>query len=168
MKPTSKYPLLALAIACLSLPAAAAEVHKWVDENGVTHYADAPPQSAETSVIRIEPAHATSGTGKGGYHSIANQWARMHRERLERERIELEKARIEAARQAAGTEVVYVEKPAAENRYAVKLFPGRWYRHANHRGSHYRVGRHHRHPRHYKPRATPTTRAEAGFYKHVQ
>ena len=168
MKRASKYPPLALAVVCLSLPAAAAEVHKWVDENGVTHYSDAPPPAAETAVIRIEPAHGTGGAGKDGYHSIANQWARMHRERLERERIKLEKARIEAARQAARTEVVCVEKPAAEKRYAVTLFPGRWYRHAGHRGSHYRVGRHHRHPRHFKPRATPTTRADAGFYKHVQ
>lgn len=157
-----------MAAACLSLPAAAAEVHKWVDADGVTHYADTPPASDAAAVTRLDVTVEASTRDKGDYYSIANQWARMHRERLERERIALEKARLEAARQAQRAEVVYVEKPAADNRYAVKLFPGRWYRHADHRGSHYRFGRHHRNPRHFKPRATPTTRADAGFYKHVQ
>ena len=164
----SKYRLWALAAACLSLPATAAEVHKWVDADGVTHYADAPPAAADTTVTRIDVKVEPSTTGKDNYYSIANQWARVHRERLQRERIALENARLEAARQAQRTEVVHVEKPAAENRYAVKLFPGRRYRRADHRGPHYRFGRHRGHAHYLKYRTEPTRNGDPGFYKHVQ
>ena len=150
------------------MPASAAVVHKWIDANGITHYSDAPPPAAAISVTQIDMTVEEPADGKDDYHSIANQWARMHRERLERERIKLEQERLKASRQAVKTEVVYVEKPATSSRHArVYAFPG--YRGFKHYRSHYRHGRHHRYTRH-KPgnKVAPTRRASLGFYKHVE
>lgn len=97
--------LLGLALACGGLQTVAGgPVHKWVDDDGVTHYSDEPPQSAATTLIELpKPARADSAGGSGepqdDYYSISNQWQRMHLERLERERLNLERERIRAARQ---------------------------------------------------------------------
>ena len=101
--------LLGLALICSALtPAAASAVHKWIDERGVTHYSDEPPDSVETTLIELpEPTIIRTASEDDGladdYYSISNQWQRMNEERLERERLNLERARIRAARQTPVT-----------------------------------------------------------------
>ena len=97
--------LLGLALACGGpQTAAGGAVHKWVDDDGVTHYSDEPPQSTVTTLIELQKPTSVDSAGGSGrpqddYYSISNQWQRMHQERLERERLNLERERIRAARQ---------------------------------------------------------------------
>ncbi|MEQ8660564.1 MAG: DUF4124 domain-containing protein [Gammaproteobacteria bacterium] len=92
--------LLALAVTW-PLAAAAVTVHTWVDDNGVRHYADAPPppaaDAAPAETFQIETAPAADAAAD--YYSIANQWERLRAERaaqaardLERERLRRESA----------------------------------------------------------------------------
>ncbi len=128
----------ALVISCFSLPLTAAEIHKWVDADGITHYSDEPPPTAATPVTLIDVEQRRGIDTRGDYYSIANQWARMHRERIERDRIRLEQDRVKAT-QAPRTEVVYVEKPAAETRY-VGIYKRKWHRRHGHQRKRYRHG----------------------------
>lgn len=149
--------LLGLALICSALtPAAAGAVHKWVDEHGVTHYSDEPPDNTETTLIELpEPTIARTASEDGGladdYYSISNQWARMNEERLERERLDLERDRIRAARQTP------VPAPAAgdsgdEVRY-VPVYSGfGYYRpHRRHHGRHHGGMRPHPRPQPRQP-----------------
>ena len=49
---------LATAVAAwlLAAPAAAAEIYKWVDESGVTHYSQQPPPEGARTIIETRPA----------------------------------------------------------------------------------------------------------------
>ena len=103
----------------LSFPVFSERVHKWVDENGVTHYSDEAPINSESEVTLIEfPAtHKNIVDAEKDYYSISNQWTRVHEERIAREKIKLEKAKVKAAQRPAEPSVVYVNEP--EDRYVV-------------------------------------------------
>ena len=45
----------------LSLPLHAGAIKKWVDEEGNVHYGDAPPVSAKTQDVRVQPAPTNPG-----------------------------------------------------------------------------------------------------------
>lgn len=49
-----------LALAVAAMPLAHAEVFKWVDENGQTHYGERKPGSASASKVTIKPSTATA------------------------------------------------------------------------------------------------------------
>ena len=120
--------IIAVAAACGIVQFAnAAEVHKWVDENGVTHYSDEAPEAVETTLIDVpEAAPASTGQHEGGYYSISKQWERMHRERLEREKLEVERERLRAEQKSAAPPTVYVQQ-SDEVRY-VPIYGGHGYR----------------------------------------
>ena len=146
--------------------ASAAEVHKWLDASGITHYSDVPPTAAASPVTRIEIDTRGSVTGDSDYYSIANQWARMHRERIERERIKLERDRLKAASRPPQTEVVYREQPAAVTRY-LSVYPVPRYRAPGHHRGRHKFRRHVYHgPRHRQVRQEQRT--SLGFYRHVE
>ncbi len=116
---------------CIALsPVYAEGVHKWVDENGVTHYSDAAPNSSATKVtiIEVHATYAATNAAEQNYYSIMNQWMRLHEERIEREKIKLEKAKQKAALQPVAPQVIYVNEPS-ESRYIV---PYTSYLHPNH------------------------------------
>ena len=149
--------VLILTVIALS-PARAAGVHKWVDDEGITHYSDDAPETVETTLIDLPPPaidEKRPNEDENDYYSISNQWQRMNRERLEREQIELERARIRAAQQTRlQTETATSDKrdgDAGNVRYVpiYAPFPHRKHpRHRNHsrsRYSHYR-----------QPQARPT------------
>lgn len=119
--------------------AGAADIYKWIDANGVTHYSDAAPEAIETTLIDVpgpNPESTDSETeSDSDYYSISKQWERMNRERLEREKLEVERDRIRAAQQAAEPRTVYVQQ-TDEVRY-VPIYRSYGYR------------RHHRHKRQY-------------------
>lgn len=104
----------------VSLSAYADQVHKWVDEKGVTHYSDKAPTSSTTQITLIEvPAKHTSAIDvEKDYYSITNQWMRIHEERLEREKIKLERAKLKAVQRPPTPQVVYLNEPN-EDRYVV-------------------------------------------------
>lgn len=112
--------IVATLVYIASLSAFAAGVHKWVDENGVTHYSDEAPTSSATQVTFIEvPAtYSTAANVENEYYSITNQWMRLHKERIAREKIKLEKAKQKAAQRPAVPQELYLNEPY-EDRYIV-------------------------------------------------
>jgi hypothetical protein len=108
MKRSSR-PCLAI---LLTLPlsfASAAQVYRWVDDSGVTHFSETPPPQNEhdTQVIDIAPAlppaSDNANTGDDDFYSVINQADRMEARRLENERLaaEKEQAKTEASRTRA-------------------------------------------------------------------
>ena len=95
----------------------AASVHKWVDENGVTHFSD---QAPDDSVVQVEQFEISNVYKKYNveedYYSISNQWARLHAERLERKKLKLEKAKLKQSQLAATPQVVYLGDEQANRR----------------------------------------------------
>lgn len=97
----------------LLLPAAAADgvAYRWVDENGVTHFSDAPPPAESApqggvESITLAQDYPAPADPAADYYSIANQWRRLREERAERnalalqqQMLRLERSRIE---QSAG------------------------------------------------------------------
>jgi hypothetical protein len=153
-------------------PASSDVVHKWVDSDGITHYSDELPASAQTPVTRIElpEASVAAGDSTSDEYSITNQWRRMNQERIEREKLALEKAR-QKAQQKQATEVVYVEQPQ-EPRYVV-TYPGSRYRQHGYYRSHYRYGRHKarvnkKRIHGFQRAGMQRDRSSLGYFKHVQ
>ena len=108
----------------------AATIHKWVDDKGVTHYSDEPPQQSLNPVIQmpIVTGAITSGsadkTKNEHYYSIANQWQRMQQESRERQQRELQRAALKRTQQSTQP-TQYRE--VRETRY-VSAYPRRYYR----------------------------------------
>ncbi|MDH3446645.1 MAG: DUF4124 domain-containing protein [Gammaproteobacteria bacterium] len=154
-------------VACLSNLAAAAVIHKWVDADGVTHYSDEAPATAEIPVTEIDvpPAQAASGDATEGYYSITNQWERMRRERIEREKLALEKARFEAERQASSPTVVYVNEP--ETSRSVSGLPVYLRQAARHHRMHHKFGHRYRGGRVGYSHPRPPQQADLGYFPHV-
>ena len=95
----------------------AASVHKWVDENGVTHYSDQAPddQVAQIDQFEISNVYRQSNVEED-YYSISNQWARMHAERIERKKIQLEKAKLKQSQSESTPQVVYFDQDQESHR----------------------------------------------------
>ena len=114
------------------ITATAATVHKWVDDKGITHYADSPPTALETDVTQVKIS--SPGTGKAtvsrlpeNYYSIANQWQRTQQERLQRMQLELQRAALTQERSPSQVPVQY-DNQTDNNRYVLaypKRFPRR-------------------------------------------
>jgi hypothetical protein len=86
--PTAFPKLLVICMIPLAFPAAA-QVHKWVDDDGRVHYADQPPASRPSQRLTI-PAAAIGATAPG-CHTIRCQYERLRQDRLLREAEEREK-----------------------------------------------------------------------------
>ncbi|MDH3386603.1 MAG: DUF4124 domain-containing protein [Gammaproteobacteria bacterium] len=153
--------------ACLSIPAGAAVIHKWVDTDGVTHYSDEAPASGEipVTVIDVPTAHSEPGSPAENYYSITNQWERMRRERIERDKLALEKAGFEADRRASSPAVVYVNQPATSR--TVSALPAYLYQGPRHHRMHRKFGHRYRrgHVGYSHPR--PRQQADLGYFPHV-
>jgi hypothetical protein len=53
--------LIILALACALVPAAAAQLYKYVDKDGKTVYSDQPPLNTESKQIVVQPGPAKAG-----------------------------------------------------------------------------------------------------------
>ena len=132
MRPTPS----ALSLACaLSLAlawrgAAAVTVHTWVDDQGVTHFADAPPGGDQPSrEVQVDDG-ANAVNAESDYYSIVNQWQRMRSEREAQDAVELERERIDATRPtpAPPAEMAAEDSPALLYPYPYP-YPGPQRRH---------------------------------------
>ncbi len=87
-------------------------VHKWVDENGVTHYSDEMPLDVveEVEQITIPVSYASKIDAQNDYYSIANQWMRVHEQRIALEKIKLEKAKQKAESRAQESPFIVVNE----------------------------------------------------------
>lgn len=165
--------IFGVSLATLLSPASGAQIHKWVDEKGVTHYSDEAPAVEPASVTLIEVPERSNANRPtpANYYSIANQWKRMHRERIERDRLALEKQRHDASQSPPSREVVYVEKPD-ETSYIGTYSGLRYLRHGLYR-PHHGKGRHYRHGSRKRMRGHQRSgmrakRTRLGYYKHIQ
>ena len=115
-----------IALFLASGPGHASMIHKWVDQNGVTHYSDEPPPDEQipTTQIDLPEPNPVSETTQDNYYSIANQWARMNQERLERERL---RAQAIATRAMQRPRVTNVYVNGSGNDYGV-IYGGRYYK----------------------------------------
>ncbi len=122
------------------MPVYADQVHKWVDDKGVTHYSDKAPVSSasQVTVVEVSAMYSTTTDVEDDYYSITNQWMRIHKERIEREKIKLEKAKQRAAQRPVAPQVVYLNDPY-EGRYGVGypfyFYNNKYRRHRSHGNS---------------------------------
>ncbi len=100
-----------LAIGCLVAVfmtyAIAAPVYTWIDQDGVTHYSETPPENhaVDSEMIELEPAPAAGPAPDDDYFSVIRQAERMEKSRLENEKVRTERLQAEAAvRRAAAAE----------------------------------------------------------------
>ncbi len=85
-----------------------AEVFRWVDEGGVTHFSESPPEQEAQDLQTLELADpAPRSDPENYYYSIANQSKRMEAMRAEREKAQAERdlARRQLELEAAQNQV---------------------------------------------------------------
>ena len=155
------YIILTGLLSCFLVPLGgnAAELFKWRDADGVTHYSDDPPPASVTEFKSLEfPDSSVSGpqTSPGAsadadYFSVINQAKRMEASRLERERLRLEKEKLRQQQRAQQTILVpdytyeYRSYSTGYPHYR-RYYSSHHYRHnhhyyAPHHKSYYRSGR---------------------------
>ncbi len=130
---------VSLLIIFLLLPVAqssAGQAYTWVDENGTTHFSEAPPHDKTISAegINLLPAPSTGNIAGDDFYSVANQADRMERTRLENEKLIAERLQAEAeakkARAEATQQIQYQQNTQDDTRYypAYPYYQGNRYR----------------------------------------
>jgi len=73
----------------------AADIYKWVGDDGVTHFSEVPPESgmASLEVLEVVPKEAAPADSKS-YQSVLDVAKSIEDSRLERERLRLERDRL--------------------------------------------------------------------------
>ena len=84
----------------------AGQAYTWVDENGTTHFSEAPPhdEAIRAEEIELLPAPSTGNIAGDDFYSVANQADRMERKRLENEKLIAERLQAEAEARKASAE----------------------------------------------------------------
>jgi predicted outer membrane lipoprotein len=103
--------LLGVLLAAGFAATAAAEIYRWVDENGQAHYGDRPPKGAEVETIRPQhrgfgsvpaPSPATTPSGDDDIATAGEPVDETERTaRIRREQCEKGRERLESYRNAA-------------------------------------------------------------------
>lgn len=84
---------LAFAVMCLPL-VALAQVYKWVDDKGVTHYDASPPPNAKSREIQVRDPTGGPGTKpRAAGPSVQEQEAAFRQRQIEREQADAKEAR---------------------------------------------------------------------------
>jgi len=106
---------------CLPVAAGADVVHQWVDADGVTHFSDQLPATADVVVETSEfpNEYPQIADVSSDYYSIANQWQRMKQEREDEEKLKIERAKARAALQQAQQP----PPPAQSEHYLPRTYP---------------------------------------------
>jgi len=88
---------LSLCFACLIAPAAiGAGIYKWVDERGVTHYSESPPEGRASSTVKPPPAPAGGAVGAPTPKTWQEKEQEFQRRRAERGEAEKKRETQEA------------------------------------------------------------------------
>ena len=73
-------------LACMLLPlAVSAQMYKWVDEKGVTHYTDSPPPDGKGAKVDIRPATGGGGPAPAGGADWKQKEADARQQRIEKD-----------------------------------------------------------------------------------
>lgn len=88
----------------LGFSAMAAELYKWVDENGVVHYSQMPPENTQTSEVEVQEQYpeAASPRGESVYSDVIEQ--QKSRRELEQQRKADEELNRDAREQEAASD----------------------------------------------------------------
>ncbi|MEQ8659697.1 MAG: DUF4124 domain-containing protein [Gammaproteobacteria bacterium] len=87
-------------LAAAVMPALAAGIYKWKDENGKTHFSDKPPPDVTAETLRKPGSTTDNGAAAGRLEELGERAEVGYEARMEK-RAEEEKARAEAAKIAA-------------------------------------------------------------------
>jgi hypothetical protein len=88
----------AIPILFLALPAAAADVYRWVDEKGTVHYSnEAPPKGVKSTKVDIEAEPRSPVTEGAECYTVRCQGERLEQRLARREQIEARDAAERAA-----------------------------------------------------------------------
>jgi len=92
-------------------------VFTWVDQEGVTHFSESPPEDASIQPTQLEvlPPTDAGSVATDNYYSVANQAERMEARRLERLEAAAERFRAEADAIRAANEARTAEQTADNN-----------------------------------------------------
>jgi len=92
--------LLFALLCCGPIQIATAQVYKWVDENGVTHYGERPPQNKKAQTVTTNPATAPAPNppsakppDNGDFQQQNIEFQRRRIERAQKAEQELKEAR---------------------------------------------------------------------------
>jgi len=90
----------------------AEQAYTWVDENGTTHFSEAPPNSEAISAeqINLLPAPSAGKIVGNDFYSVANQADRMERTRLENEKLTAERLQADAEAKKARAEARAIQQ----------------------------------------------------------
>lgn len=113
----------------------AGSIHKWVDENGVTHYSDQAPDENFKHVDQLDVTDVyQSSNAEDDYYSASKQWERAHAQRVARKQLQIEKAKLKQAKAQVTPQVVYVQQendtrrkvyyPIYSNGFLNRSYPG--------------------------------------------
>jgi len=80
---------------------ASAQVYKWVDEKGVTHYGERPPQGKKAQEVERRLANPGPAPGKAAQPGWKEQDLEFRRRRIETEQTEAKQKQQEAANRRA-------------------------------------------------------------------
>lgn len=111
--------LILYALVLIPFSSAVSEpVFTWVDQEGVTHFSESPPEddSVQPTQLEILPPTAADSGIVDDYYSVANQAERMEARRLERLEAAAARFRAEADAIRAAAEARAAEQ-AADNEY---------------------------------------------------
>ena len=96
--------ILCLSLFTLFAPLCQAEVYKWVDANGITHYSQRVPKGIDPDLIQIVKPSGTSGNKSGravkALKSTQKSFAERRTKQLEAKNEKKEEARVRLANQA--------------------------------------------------------------------
>ena len=92
-------PLLAASLLALALPAAAADIYRWVDEKGTVHYSNGtPPSGVKAKKVDVDAEPRAPVSDNGECYTVRCQGERLEQRLAMREQVE---ARLAAERAAA-------------------------------------------------------------------
>jgi len=93
--------LLKICILWALLVPASAQVYKWVDEKGVTHYGERPPQGKSAQEVEQRLANPGPASGKAAQPNWKEQDLEFRRRRIESEQTEAKTRQREASQKQA-------------------------------------------------------------------
>jgi hypothetical protein len=112
----------AMVLLCTGISAQGAEIFRWVDDKGVTHYGEEPPAGSQPEYAFDLPAGRASTSPEDEYFSVVNQSRRMEEARLARERARSEIRSSEGARRSQQPgRVVYLDGDGERRGYGYGL-----------------------------------------------
>jgi len=100
-----------------------ADIYTWLDENGVRHYSDSPPEDAQDSKVTFPEYQYNEAADKKRFEMEQNEWdalitsieAEDARDKAETQK---KKAQAESERQPTQEELIAAEKERLENKIA--------------------------------------------------